>query len=141
MKIDHVGIAVTSIDEALPFYRDQLGLRLLEREEVESQHVKVAFLGSREPGEALVELIEPLGKEGAVAKFLQVRGPGMHHLAFHTNAIEYAMERLKAHGRPPLDDRPRPGARGHKVCFLHPKHAHGVLVELVSESQGAAEHP
>ena len=127
MKIDHIGVAVESIDKALPFYR-KLGLEPGHREEVSSQKVRVAFL---QAGEASIELLEPLGGEGPIAKFLQTRGPGLHHLAFATDDIKAEMSRLSAGGTPPLESDPRLGARGHKVCFIHHKHASGVLVELV----------
>lgn len=129
MTIDHVGIAVRSIEEALPFYKKALGLEPIHREEVPTQKVRVAFL---QAGETSLELLEPTGTEGAIAKFLATRGPGLHHVAFRVEGIEGHMERLRREGLPPLDAAARPGARGHKVCFLHPKHAHGVLVELVS---------
>lgn len=131
MKVDHVGIAVRSIAEAEPFYRKALGLPEPEIHEVPSQGVRVAFL----PAENLkLELLEPASKDSAVARFLEKRGPGLHHLAFRVEELEDRMRDLAAAGTPPLDDRPRPGSRGTRVCFLHPKHAHGVLVELV-------EHP
>ena len=135
MKVDHVGIAVDSIEAALPFYREQLGLVVVHREDVPSQKVKVAFLGHPKDGGTLIELLEPTESEGAVASFLKNRGPGMHHIAFETEGMERAIARLKAAGKPALDDKPRPGARGHKVCFIHPKHASGVLIELVEEGR------
>lgn len=128
MIIDHVGIAVESIEEALPFYRKALGLVPVHSEEVPGQKVRVAFL---QAGETALELLEPMGEEGAVAKFLKARGPGLHHVAFAVKDIKGHMQRLKSDGMPALEAAPRPGARGHNVCFLHPKHAHGVLVELV----------
>jgi methylmalonyl-CoA/ethylmalonyl-CoA epimerase len=128
MKIDHVGVAVESIEKALPFYKKALGLSPVHREEVAAQKVRVAFL---QAGETSIELLEPTGDEGAIAKFLKTRGPGLHHVAFHVDAIDAHMETLRAAGLPPLDAAARPGARGHKVCFLHPKYADGVLVELV----------
>jgi len=130
MKIDHVGVAVRDIEESIRFYTRSFGLKVLHREDVPGQNVRVAFLAGA-AGETAVELLEPLGGEGAVARHLEKRGPGLHHLAFHTGAIEQDMERLRAEGKPPLDDAPRPGARGHRVCFLHPKHCEGVLIELV----------
>ena len=131
MKIDHVGIAVRSIDEALPFYRDALGLSASEPQIIEPQKVKVAFLPA---GGATLELLEPLSPDSAIARFIEKRGPGIHHLAFAVDGIDDRMRELSARGTPPLESAPRPGSRGTKVCFLHPKHAHGVLVELV-------EHP
>lgn len=127
MRIDHIGIAVESIEAALPFYQKALGLEVVHREEVASQKVKVAFL---QAGETSLELLEPTG-DGAISKFLKTRGPGLHHVAFHASDIAADMKRLKADGLPPLEDAARPGARGHKVCFLHPKYAAGVLIELV----------
>lgn len=128
MTVDHIGIAVESIEKALPFYQKALGLSVAHREEVPSQKVKVAFL---QAGETSLELLEPTG-EGAVSKFLKTRGPGLHHVAFSVTDIAGKMKTLAADGLPPLDAAPRPGARGHQVCFLHPKFAQGVLVELVS---------
>ncbi len=127
MKIDHVGVAVESIEAALPFYKKALGLEPVHREEVAAQKVRVAFL---QAGETSIELLEPTG-DGAIAKFLKARGPGLHHVAFHVPDVGAHMEKLRAGGLPPLEAAPRPGARGHKVCFLHPKLAAGVLVELV----------
>jgi len=131
MKLDHVGIAVESIDAVLGFYEWSLGLVVSHREDVAAQGVRVAFLKDPADSGAPIELLEPLGGEGAVAKFLKSRGAGMHHLAFKAADISKEMKRLEAAGRPPLDRAPRLGARGHAVCFLHPKHAGGVLVELV----------
>jgi methylmalonyl-CoA epimerase len=128
MTIDHIGIAVESIEEALPFYRKALGLVPVHSEEVPGQKVRVAFL---QAGETALELLEPMGDEGAVAKFLKTRGPGLHHVAFAVKDVKGHMDRLAKDGMPALEKAPRPGARGHQVCFLHPKHAHGVLVELV----------
>lgn len=129
MKIDHVGVAVRSIEESLPFYKKAFGLEPIHREEVAAQKVRVAFL---QAGETSIELLEPTGTEGAIAKFLETKGPGLHHVAFSVAKIDAEMERLRGAGLPPLEAAARPGARGHKVCFLHPKHAHGVLYELVS---------
>jgi len=128
VTVDHVGIAVESIEKALPFYKKALGLDPVHREEVPSQKVRVAFL---QAGQTSLELLEPTGDEGAIAKFLKTKGPGLHHVAFSVWGIAGQMKRLADDGLPPLDAAPRPGARGHQVCFLHPKHANGVLVELV----------
>lgn len=128
MKLDHVGIAVTDLEEGISFYRKALGLEVVHREEVASQKVKVAFL---QAGGTSLELLEPIGPDGAVAKFLEKRGPGLHHIAFETGRIGEEMKRLSAAGLPALDPAPRPGARGHQVCFLHPKHGLGTLIELV----------
>ena len=128
MIIDHVGVAVESIEAALPFYRKALGLEVTHEEIVAPQKVKVAFL---QAGHAFIELLEPTAPDGPVARFLKKRGPGIHHVAFAVKKIEEHMKRLEQQGLPPLDRAPRPGARGHQVCFLAPKLAHGVLVELV----------
>jgi methylmalonyl-CoA epimerase len=126
--IDHIGVAVESIERALPFYRKALGLDVVHQEIVAPQKVKVAFI---QAGHASIELLEPTGPDGPVAEFLKKRGPGLHHVAFAVKDIAEHMRRLTVDGLPPLDDKPRPGARGHHVCFLHPKFAQGVLVELV----------
>lgn len=131
MTLDHVGIAVESIEGALPFYRDALGLVVECREEVRSQNVRVAFLKDPSEDRARIELLEAAGEEGAVARFLRSRGPGMHHAAFRALDIAETMKQLKDSGRPALEDAPLQGARGHRVCFLHPRRAHGVLIELV----------
>ena len=127
-RIDHIGIAVRSIEDALPFYRKSFGLEPVHREEVASQNVRVAFL---QAGETAIELVEPTSSKGAVARFLNARGPGLHHLAFRVNGIHQEMNRLKKEGLPPLEEDPRVGARGHLICFLHPRLASGVLIELV----------
>lgn len=130
MKIDHVGIAVRDIEAAAAFYRDRLGLSLTHREDVPAQKVRVAFLSDGSGG-CEVELLEPLADDGAVGRFLASRGPGMHHLAFRAEDIGGVMADLRRAGAPPMEERPRPGARGHSVCFIHPRHAGGVLLELV----------
>ena len=134
MKLDHIGIAVENIEDSLPFYKRALGLDVAHREDIASQKVKVAFL---QAGETALELLEPIGGDGAVAKFLKDRGPGLHHVAFQAGDIKAEMTRLAKDGTPPLEPAPRPGARGHLVCFLHPKHAKGVLVELVEHGKHA----
>lgn len=125
--IDHVGIVVKSIEDAVPFYEKALRLAVSHREEVPAYQVRVAFL---QAGEAAVELVEPTG-EGPIQKFLEKRGPGMHHLAFFVSDIAGEMKRLRGEGLGSIEAAPRPGSRGHKVCFLRPEYAEGVLVELV----------
>jgi methylmalonyl-CoA/ethylmalonyl-CoA epimerase len=132
-KIDHVAIAVQSIDGALAKYREALGLEVAEREVVASQKTEAALLPV---GETSIELIEPKGNEG-LAKFLEKKGPGLHHIALEVEGIEAALAFLKAAGVALVDEAPRIGARGHKVAFLHPKATGGVLVELV---EPVAEH-
>ena len=128
MTLDHVGVAVVDIEEAAAFYKKALGLEVTHREDVPAQKVRVAFLGA---GQSSIELLQPLGGDGAVAKFLKTRGPGLHHIAFETGRIAEAMKRLNAAGVSTVDAAARPGARGHKVCFLHPKGSLGSLIELV----------
>lgn len=126
-KIDHVAVAVPSIDEALAKWSTTLGLSVQEREVVASQRTEAALLPV---GETSVELIEPKGNEG-LAKFLEKRGPGLHHVAVEVEGIEGALAFLASIGVPLIDATPRKGARGHKVAFVHPKATGGVLVELV----------
>lgn len=126
-KINHIGVAVNSIDEALPFYRDALGMKFFGTEEVPSQLVKVAFLGI---GESKIELLEPTSPESPVAKFLEKNGPGVHHLAYGVDDIEAAIAELTDKGTRMIDAAPRGGAHGARIAFLHPKSSGGVLTEL-----------
>jgi methylmalonyl-CoA/ethylmalonyl-CoA epimerase len=134
-KIDHVAICVTDIDAAAAKYREIFGLEPRERETVASQKTEAALLPI---GESNIELISPQREqptnEGLV-KFLEKRGPGLHHIAIEVEGIEAALTLLKGLGVPLIDEAPRSGARGHKVAFLHPKATGGVLVELVEPSQ------
>lgn len=127
LKIDHLGIAVDSIDQATTFWRDVLGLPLEGTETVETQKVTTAFMPV---GESEVELLESTSPEGPVAKYIAKRGQGIQHVAFRVDNIEAALAELKARGVPLIDQVPRPGAGGAKIAFLHPKAANGVLVEL-----------
>jgi methylmalonyl-CoA/ethylmalonyl-CoA epimerase len=131
MKIDHLGIAVTSLDEALAFYRDALGLDVSAREVVEDQGVTVAMLPV---GESRVELLEPTASDTPVGKFLARRGPGLHHVCYSVPDIDAALDRLRSSGARLVDERPRVGAGGHLVAFVHPSATGGVLVELVQET-------
>ena len=126
-KINHIGVAVSSIEEALPFYRDVLGMKLSGMEEVASQQVKVAFLAI---GESKIELLEPTSPESAVAKFLEKNGSGVHHVAYGVADIEAAIASLTAAGTRMIDTAPRAGAHGAKIAFIHPKSSGGVLTEL-----------
>src|SRR5688572_13147187 len=126
-KIDHVAIAVADTDAAIAKYKEVLGLDPTVREVVESQKTEAVLLPL---GETSLELISPKGNEG-LAKFLEKKGPGLHHIAIEVEGIETALTTLKALGVPLIDETPRIGARGHKVAFLHPKATGGVLVELV----------
>lgn len=126
-KISHIGIAVTSIDEALPFYRDVLGLEYEGSEVVEEQKVKVAFLVI---GESRIELLEPTSSDSPVAKFLEKNGPGIHHLAYQVDGLEARLASLKGQGVRLIDETPRLGAHHTRIAFLHPKASGGVLTEL-----------
>ena len=126
-KINHIGIAVNSIEEALPYYRDALGMTVTGTEEVASQKVKVAFLVI---GESKIELLEPTSPESPVAKFLEKSGPGVHHVAYSVPDIEGAIAKLMASGTRMIDTVPREGAHGAKIAFIHPKSSGGVLTEI-----------
>jgi methylmalonyl-CoA/ethylmalonyl-CoA epimerase len=130
-KINHIGIAVKSLDESLPFYRDNLGMLLLGLEEVAEQKVKVAML---QVGESKVELLEPTSDESPVAKFMEKNGPGIHHLAYEVGNIEAAIARLLADGVRMIDETPRSGAHGTRIAFIHPRSSNGVLTELCQYS-------
>jgi methylmalonyl-CoA epimerase len=125
-RIAHVGIAAKSTGEVLPFY-ELLGLELSAPEELPRQGVTASFLPV---GEGEIELLEPLGTESGVAKFLERRGEGIHHLCLEVEDIDGAVKELLAAGIEMIDQAPRPGAEGHRVAFVHPRSTHGVLVEL-----------
>lgn len=130
-KINHVGIAVPSIAEFLPFYTDILGLEFEGEEIIEEQKVKVAFLKS---GESRIELLEPTSPESSIAKFLEKKGAGMHHLAFTVDDIEAELAELKKKGVRLIDEEPRGGAHHTRIAFLHPKMSR-VLVEITEEKK------
>lgn len=125
-KIDHVGIAVRSIEEALKVYRDVLGIQVKEIEQMPTQ--KLALLPI---GESMVELLEAASPDAPVAKFIESRGEGIHHIALRVDDIEQALNQAKAAGLRLIDETPRAGAAGSKIAFIHPKSVHGVLIELV----------
>jgi LAO/AO transport system kinase len=125
--LDHVGIAVQDIDKALAFYRDALGLDIEAPEEVPSQRVRAHFIPV---GDSSIELLEATASDSAIARYIEKRGPGLHHITLRVDDIRAALARLKAHGVRLVDEEPRPGAEGALVAFIHPSAAHGVLVEL-----------
>ncbi|MCH6556437.1 MAG: methylmalonyl-CoA epimerase [Chloroflexi bacterium] len=127
-KIHHVGIAVHDLDEALKFYRDTLGLHVHALETVEDQGVRAALLTI---GESEIELLEPTSPEANMAKFLERKGEGLHHICFQTPDVAAELEGLKAKGVELIDQQPRRGLAG-MICFLHPKASRGVLVELAT---------
>ncbi len=133
-KISHVAVAVENIDESLEKFQRALGLASTSRELVASQKVEAALLPIGD-GASSLELIAPQGNDG-VKKFLEKRGPGLHHIALEIEGIEAALTLLKSLGVPLIDETPRVGAHGHKVAFLHPKATGGVLVELVEPIAG-----
>lgn len=130
-QINHIGIAVHSIEEAAKFYTEKLGLTIGGIEEVESQKVKVAFLPI---GEVRLELVQPTSPESSVAKFLEKNGQGFHHIALQVDDVAAEVEKLKASGVQMVDQTPRPGAHNTMIAFVHPKASGGVLTELVQES-------
>jgi len=128
MKVDHIGIATRQIDEALALWRDVLGLEIDSTEEVPEQGVRVAMLPI---GDSHIELLEPLSLDSPVGKFLEKRGPGIHHLAVRVTDIRASLAHLKEKGTRLIDETPRTGAGGCLVAFVHPSSANGVLLELV----------
>jgi methylmalonyl-CoA/ethylmalonyl-CoA epimerase len=127
-RIDHIGVAIEDLDEAIALYRDRLGFELEHRETMESQGIEAILLGV---GENHVELMRPLGPDTTVGRFLARNGPGLHHVAYGTDDIEQALESVRAAGLQLIDEKPRRGVRGKRVAFLHPKSTGGVLTELV----------
>ncbi len=125
--LDHVAILVSDLDAAIALYRDVYGLALSEVEEVPTERVKVAIFGH---GAGRIELVSPLGPDSPMAKTIEKRGEGLHHVCLEVPDIASAMAALKARGAPLLDEKPRPGAGGAQVAFVHPKGSRGVLVEL-----------
>jgi methylmalonyl-CoA/ethylmalonyl-CoA epimerase len=132
VSIHHIAIAVNDMDEAVAFYRDALGLEVTERREVEQEGVEIAFLPA---GEGEIELLRPLDAESGVARFLEKRGEGLHHVCLRVDDVEAAMERLRESGARLLSDEPRTGPDGTRYVFVHPRSAHGVLLELYEVGQ------
>lgn len=128
MTLDHIGIATRQIDQALGLWRDVLGLRLDHTEEIIEQGVRVGMLAL---GDTHVELLEPLGDDSPVGRFLDKRGPGIHHIAVRVDDIRAELAKLKTSGARLIDEEPRVGAGGCLVAFVHPASAGGVLLELV----------
>lgn len=126
-KIDHIGVAVKNLNEAIETYK-MLGFEVEEIEEVAEQKVRVAMLPT---GESRIELLEATSPESAIAKFVEKRGEGIHHIAVNVENIEEALKKAKDAGLKLIDEKPRIGAGGKKVAFVHPKSTHGVLLEFV----------
>ncbi len=125
--IEHIGIAVKNLDEAIPYYETILGLKCYAIEEVADQKVKTAFF---KVGQTKLELLEPTDANSPVAKFIEKRGEGIHHLAFAVEGVEKALQEVSDKGVRLIDKIPRPGAEGLNIAFLHPKSTFGVLTEL-----------
>ena len=132
MKIDHIGIAVKSLTEAVKVYQDAIGLSVSGYDEVDDQGVRVAMLSI---GESRIELLEPTRADSPIEKFMSKRGEGIHHIAVRVDNIEEALERLKAAGARLIDSAPRRGAHDTRIAFIHPSSTHGVLLELVEHGK------
>ena len=132
MKIDHLGIATRGLDEAVGFWRDALGLDVVATEEVAEQRVRVAMLPV---GETRVELLEATSADSPIAKFLEKRGPGIHHIAVCVDDIRATLAQLKLKGARLIDETPRVGAEGSLIAFVHPASTNGVLLELVEHAR------
>lgn len=129
--LDHVGIAVHSLDDSLPLWESLVGASGSGRETVDAQGVEVVFVGT---GAGRVELIAPARPDSPVARFLAKRGTGMHHLCYRVPDIAVALEEFRASGYDLIDEAPRAGAHGHRVAFLHPRSTEGVLIELLEHA-------
>ena len=132
MKIDHIGIATGGINEAATFYREALGLEVAETEEVPDQKVRVAMLPI---GESRIELLEATSEDSPISRFIEKRGPGIHHVAIRVDDIYAALAQLRDKGARLIDEEPRKGASGCLVAFVHPSSAGGVLIELIQKMQ------
>ena len=132
-RIDHIGVAVEHLEEAVLLYSERFGMPVQHRETVEQQGVEAVLLGV---GESHVELLRPLGRDTSVAKFLERNGPGLHHVAYGTDDIDSALEQVRKAGLALIDELPRTGIRGSRVAFLHPKATGGVLTEIVQAAEG-----
>jgi methylmalonyl-CoA/ethylmalonyl-CoA epimerase len=132
-RIDHIGVAVDDLDEAVALYSERLGMPVEHRETVAEQGVEAVLLGV---GVSHVELLSPLSPDTAVGKFLERNGPGIHHVAYGTDDIESALDSVRAAGLQLIDESPRTGIRGSRVAFVHPRSTGGVLTELVQAVEG-----
>jgi len=130
-RIDHIGIAVSQLEPAVEFFRDSLGLKLIEIKELPDRGLKMAFF---QVGEVLVELMTPLSPDSQVSKFLETKGEGIHHIALTTPDIEKDLSRLASEGVRLATPTPSLGAEGRPIAFLHPKSTHGILLELIEKA-------
>ncbi len=138
-RIDHVAIIVRDIEQALLFYRDTLGIMPSEVKEVPTEQVRIAFLPMGGPGGSEIELIEPTTPDSSLAKFLEKRGEGLHHICLEVEDIDAALAEMQEKGIPVLDKQPRIAAEG-RAIFIHPRAANGVLVELVEREESSHPH-
>lgn len=129
-KVEHLGIAVKNLQISVPLFEKLLDSPCYKTEQVETEKVNTAFF---KQGETKIELLESTGPDGVIARFIEKKGEGLHHIAFEVVDIEKEMQRLKNEGFVLLNDKPKPGADNKLVCFLHPKHTNGVLIELCME--------
>jgi methylmalonyl-CoA/ethylmalonyl-CoA epimerase len=132
-RIDHIGVATDDLDGAIALYEETLGMPVAHRETVESQGVEAVLL---DVGEGHVELLRPLGPETPVGKYLEKKGPGLHHVAYSVDDIEGVLGRLKEAGIELIDSEPRTGIRDSRVAFVHPRSTGGVLTEIVEPAEG-----
>lgn len=130
--IEHIGIAVKDLDASIKYYEDVLGLRCYAIEEVKDQKVKTAFFML---GQTKIELLESTDPEGPIGKFIEKKGQGVHHIAFAVQGLEQALAEMEAKGVQLIDTKPRKGAEGLDIAFLHPKSTHGVLMELCEDKK------
>jgi methylmalonyl-CoA/ethylmalonyl-CoA epimerase len=131
-RIDHIGVATDDLEGALALYEQTLGMPLAHRETVESQGVEAALL---DVGDGHVELLRPLGPDTPIGKYLEKRGPGLHHVAYAVGDIEEVLDKLKEAGVELIDDEPRVGIRDSRVAFVHPRSTGGVLTEIVQPAE------
>ncbi len=131
-KIDHIGIAVNSIEESVKLYSELLGVKPSGEEILEDRGLKVAFL---DMGDTRIELLEPIQENSQISKFLAKKGPGFHHMAYEVENVEESIEKAKELGFKPLTDEGQPGAHNTTIVFLHPKSANGILTELVQHNK------
>ena len=132
IKIDHIGIAVKNISERLKLYRDFLGLKIAEEEEIPDRGIRICML---EVGDSRIELLESICQDSEISKFIEKKGEGIHHIAFEVKDIENVAQFAKENELRPLSETPQQGAGNSKVLFLHPKTAGGVLIELVQRKR------
>ena len=130
LKVEHIGIAVKNLGDSIPLFEKLLGAQCYKTEKVEDEKVNTAFF---KQGETKIELLESTEADGTISKYVEKNGEGIHHIAFEVANIEREMERLKKEGFILLNEKPKAGADNKMICFLHPKHTNGVLIELCME--------